>query len=435
MSRTMRNKLFSMLDLQDEMYRSFEEILIKGAGSGQKQRLSGFLADAQEGAIRIGNTVESLCGEGTDAVSELEDYCETLYQMSVAIDDPDRQKELLEGMKRHLSQIRHFLEKDMPDRREVVFLPYKAAMWDSLESVWMAAKEDENADVYVIPIPYYDRNPDGSFRKEHYEGELFPDYVEITHYDDYAFELRQPDLVFIHNPFDDGNYTTSVHPYFYSKNIKTFTEKLVYIPYYIWDGKIVAEHVMMVKVLLYADYIVVQNEREKEEYIRQFEKVFPGFDLAKKLLPLGSPKIDKVRSMNRQSQEVPEEWKKRAEGKKVILYNTSVNSLLNGNVPYLEKIHEVIQFFAKREDVILLWRPHPLMEATILSASPGLYKRYMEIKDQFIREDIGIFDDTPDMYPAIGLSDAYYGDWSSVVWLYQETGKPVMIQHVEKSQE
>lgn len=433
MSRTMRNKLFSMIDFQDRTYKSFEEILAKGKNGGQKQKLTGLLEDAQESAIHIGNTVESLYGEGTDTVSELENYCETLYQMSLAIDDPGMQTELLNRMKRHLCQIRHFLEKDVPDKREIVFLPYKAAMWDSLESVWMAAKEDKDADVYVIPIPYYDRNPDGSFREEHYEGNLFPDYVEITHYDAYKFELRQPDMVFIHNPFDDGNYTTSVHPYFYSKNIKSFTEKLVYIPYYLWDGKSVAEHVTMVKALLYADYVIVQNEKEKEEYIRQFEEIFPGFDLAKKLLPLGSPKIDKVYSMSRQSHEVPEEWKKRAEGKKVILYNTSVNSLLNGNAPYIEKIYEVIQYFAELEDVILLWRPHPLMEATILSACPELYKRYMEIKDRFIREDLGIFDDTPDMYPAIGLSDAYYGDWSSVVWLYKETGKPVLIQHIENS--
>lgn len=431
MSRTVRKKLFSMAGLQEEMYRAIEESLEKRNSDDQGEELSGLLADAQEGAISMGNMVEALCGEGTDTVRELEDYCETLYQMSQASGLIDGQKKLLSQMQEHLRKIRHFLEKDVPDKREVVFLPYKVSMWDSLESVWMAAKEDKDADVYVIPIPYYDRNPDGTFREEHYEGELFPDYVEITHYDDYNFELRRPEMVFIHNPYDDGNYVTSVHPFFYSKNLKNFTEKLVYVPYYVWDGEGVAEHVMMVKALLYVDYIIVQNEREKEEYIRQFETIFPGFDLARKLLPLGSPKTDKVRSLNRESVEVPEEWKEKAKGKKVIFYNTSVNSLLQGNELYLKKVKEVIRFFAEREDAVLLWRPHPLIEATLLSTRSELYEMYMEIKNQFIREDIGIFDNTSDMYPAIGLSDAYYGDWSSVVWLYKETGKPVLIQNVE----
>lgn len=431
MSRTVRKKLFSMAGLQEEMYRAIEESVEKRNSDDQGEELSGVLADAQEGAISMGNMVEALCGEGTDTVRELEDYCETLYQMSQASGLIDGQKKLLSQMQEHLRKIRHFLEKDVPDKREVVFLPYKVSMWDSLESVWMAAKEDKDADVYVIPIPYYDRNPDGTFREEHYEGELFPDYVEITHYDDYNFELRRPEMVFIHNPYDDGNYVTSVHPFFYSKNLKNFTEKLVYIPYYVWDGEGVAEHVMMVKALLYVDYIIVQNEREKEEYIRQFETIFPGFDLARKLLPLGSPKTDKVRSLNRESVEVPEEWKEKAKGKKVIFYNTSVNSLLQGNELYLKKVKEVIRFFAEREDAVLLWRPHPLIEATLLSTRSELYEMYMEIKNQFIREHIGIFDNTSDMYPAIGLSDAYYGDWSSVVWLYKETGKPVLIQNVE----
>lgn len=34
----------------------------------------------------------------------------------------------------------------VPVRKEVVFLPYKANMWDSLESVYLAAREDENCD-------------------------------------------------------------------------------------------------------------------------------------------------------------------------------------------------------------------------------------------------------------------------------------------------
>ena len=43
----------------------------------------------------------------------------------------------------------------------------------------------------------------------------------------------------------------------------------------------------------------------------------------------------------------------------------------------------------------------------------------------------GIYDDSPDMDRAVIVSDAYYGDWSSIVHLYQKTGKPVMIQDVE----
>ena len=283
----------------------------------------------------------------------------------------------------------------------------------------------------MIPIPYYDRNPDGSFREEHYEGELFPEDVTVTYYDEYDFGLRMPDVIFIHNPYDDGNFVTSVHPYFYSKNLKNFTEKLVYVPYFIQNGEGIDEDYATPSAVLYADYIIAQTEKEREDYIRHCSKRYPGVNFKEKVLALGSPKIDKARSVNRENVKVPEEWLERIEGKKVILYNTSLNGLLKAGDEYLEKMKDVFALFQNREDAVLLWRPHPLMESTLLSMRPVLYAQYMELKNWFQKDKIGIYDDTADMYPAIGISDAYYGDWSSLVWLYRETGKPVMIQDVD----
>ena len=39
---------------------------------------------------------------------------------------------------------------------KVVFMPYKASMWDSLESIWMAADKDERCEALVVPITYYE---------------------------------------------------------------------------------------------------------------------------------------------------------------------------------------------------------------------------------------------------------------------------------------
>ena len=62
---------------------------------------------------------------------------------------------------RYADKVRARMEADSVIRREVVFLPYKASMWDSLESVWKRYEDDPLVDAYVIPIPYYDKNPDG----------------------------------------------------------------------------------------------------------------------------------------------------------------------------------------------------------------------------------------------------------------------------------
>jgi CDP-glycerol glycerophosphotransferase (TagB/SpsB family) len=102
----------------------------------------------------------------------------------------------------------------------------------------------------------------------------------------------------------------------------------------------------------------------------------------------------------------------------------------------IEKICNVLNVFLKNKDeVVLLWRPHPLMRATIQSMRPHLQENYESILNQYIAGGWGIYDDTSDLERAILISDAYYGDSSSVVQLYRTTNKPVMIQNVDVMEE
>ncbi len=429
MSRTTKKQLLSMADALIRANKALKMNLHQAAE--QEETLIQLLSDCQDGAVAIGNGMEALYGNDTETVAELEAYCESLYQMALALQQPKKRKELAQTLTKQLLQVRRLIEKEVSNRMEVVFLPYKASMWDSLESIWMAADKDEDCDAYVIPIPYYDLNADGSFREEHYEGEKFPNYVPITPYDQYDFGLRMPDIIFIHNPYDDSNRVTSVPPFFYSRNLKEFTEKLVYVPYFVQSGDGIDDLYSTRPAVLYADYTIAQTEKEREDYIRYCSERWPEVNFEKKILALGSPKFDKVRSVNRDNVDAPQEWLVRIEGKKVILYNTSLNGFLHDSEAYLKKMESVFELFKNQEDTVLLWRPHPLMESTLLSMRPSLYDAYMQLKEKFLTEEIGIYDDTPDMYTAIGLSDAYYGDMSSLVWLYRETGKPVMIQNVE----
>ena len=99
---------------------------------------------------------------------------------------------------------RQALQKELTRKKIMVFLPYKASMWDSLESVWKAAYEDkEHCETYVITIPYCDRNPDMTAKEWHCEAGLFPDYVPVLDWREYSRDkLREmhPDVIFIHNP-------------------------------------------------------------------------------------------------------------------------------------------------------------------------------------------------------------------------------------------
>ena len=448
MSRAVRQQLLSMTGSLERANRVLKDAVSRTVIN--EEGVLQLLADCQETAIMMGNEIEEVYGEDTDSVAKLEEYCESLYEMTLVVSNPVRRREMQKVLVNHLKQIRKAISAEIPDRLEVVFLPYKASMWDSLESVWMAADADEDCDAYVIPIPYYDKNSDGSFREMHYEGEEYPDYVPVTHYKEYDFSKRHPDIIFIHNPYDDCNYVTSVAPFFYAKNLKSFTNKLVYIPYFVLaepdpDDPNVQEnieHFCIVPGVLHADQIIVQSENMRKVYVDILTRYTAESGFTRKywedrIQGLGSPKMDKVLSTRKENVDVPGEWRRiieneNGEWKKIILYNNSVSALLQHEDKMLVKMQDVFRIFKENKDeVALLWRPHPLIKATIESMRPELWERYQEIVKKYKEEGWGIYDDTAELDRAIALSDAYYGDYSSLVQLCQETGKPVMIQDVE----
>ena len=156
------------------------------------------------------------------------------------------------------------LEKEKV-KKEIVFLPYKASMWDCMETVWRAAYEDrEHCNVYVIPIPYCDRNSDLSCGEIYCEKDLFPDYVPTLDWSQYDLAKLQPDIAVIHNPYDNTNIVTSVEARFYSHNLKKYVKKLVYIPYYI-SNNIVGCDKCNSPGVVNADYVILENENMKQK--------------------------------------------------------------------------------------------------------------------------------------------------------------------------
>jgi hypothetical protein len=328
-------------------------------------------------------------------------------------------------------------------------------MWDSLESIYLAAREDENCDAYCVPIPYYDLNPDRTFGEMHYEGDLYPDNIEITDWQTYNFEERNPDTIYIHNPYDNWNLVTSVHPRFYSNKLKEHTAELVYVPYFVLneiepdnqtaiDGM---KHFIWLPGVVNADKVIVQSEKMKQIYVNEYLKAAAANGgigtkhtdrkyLENKILGLGSPKFDKVKNKKKEDLDIPSDWLKiieKTDGswKKIIFYNTSIGALLDKNEQMLEKMKYVFSVFKEnQDDVALLWRPHPLIENTVKSMRPWLWEQYQLLVDQYKQEGWGIYDDSADMDRAVIISDGYYGDNSSVVQIYASTGKPVMLQNV-----
>ena len=246
---------------------------------------------------------------------------------------------------------------------------------------------------------------------------------------------------------------TSVHPRFYAKSLCKYTDELVYVPYFVLreiepDDQVSIDgmkHFIWTPGVIYSDKVILQSEKMKQIYIdelvkenREKELNNPQFErkyLEKKILGTGSPKFDKILRTKKEDIEIPGEWlkvirKQDGSWKKIVFYNTSVSSLLEYGDNWIAKIEDVLKVFEKnKEEVCLLWRPHPLTVSTLQSMKPELMERYSRVKEKYIQGQWGIYDDTTDLDRAVIISDAYYGDASSVVELVKRQKKPIMIQN------
>lgn len=405
-----KEQLISMLDSIHQIH-NFLTVTSDG------EQIVQLLTACQQAAITIGETVEKDLPDDKLIVSLLEKYCEEVFLLSQS------PKKRLGSEDIHtLDKIINIIQPLLSDIRPVyhiLFMPYKASMWDSLESIWRACKEDARCECYVMPIPYYEFNAEKKELEYCYEGNQFPEDVPIVGYKEYSLERNRPDVAYIHNPYDDRNRVTSVHPAFYSDKLKQYIRNLVYVPYYVTGGFIAEEHLEL-PVYPNMDYMIVQSE-----YAKTFCE---GKDYYNKLLPLGSPKLDKVIRFCGEGAKMPEEWKPLLNGKKILMLNTSIGCFLQDGRVYLEKIKYICEIIKLQNQVALIWRPHPLLEATIKSMRPHLLSEYNDLKVYFMENKIGVLDKTPDISRAVAISDGYIGEeGTSVINLFGAAGKPIFI--------
>lgn len=427
-------------------------------GVGQSEEAKQVLMACQNSAIQIGTMLEEHYGEGFEPVSILEMYCELLYQIGELADKYAAGEAVdIEDIGQALEEITEAyqvsVKKNVHDKREVLFITYKAEHWDAFESVWRAEKKNVDSNVYVMPIPYYSRAATGAKKDEYYEGDQYPEYVDIVDYNAFDIEKLHPDVIYIQSPYDGYNYTTCVAPEYFSSYLKLHTDRLVYIPWFKLDepeegnekAKKTMEYYCKMPGVVNADITYVQSEATRQAYIEcltEFAGEATRQTWESKILVMDVSDENSVEEKTEQIKDrylklIPEHWREKiykADGsrRKIILYNTNVSSLVQNGEKMIEKIRTSLSVFEKcSEDVILIWRPHPLFVQAIESSIPELKDEYLQLVTSYREDGWGIYDDTQDSEYAINVCDAYYGDSDSIAHKCEVMHKPVMIQNVD----
>ncbi len=447
MSRIVRKQLLSIGEALKEANQELRNMIYEK----HWEEMTALLTECQEAAITMGNAIEAVFGVGHETVRCLEEYCETIYHIAEHIGSPEESIKYLMQADGQLAAVEKLMEAEIPDRLEIAFFPCRAAEWDCLHSIYMAARQDKDCDAYCVPIPYYSLSPDGTWGESYEGNEDYPQDVQITGWNEYEFEVRKPDIIFIHDAKDGMGTDGRTDPRFYSDNLRGYTERLVYVPHYVltdiksdmrnglermrrscaWPG------------IAFADTVIVESEAMsslyKNEYIKNLDAkgiMADQTELDQKIIALGTPKTDEAAEADSRDIVMPAEWKEillhpDGKRKKAVLYQISINNLLSEGEALLDKLDNVLMDFKEKREVALWWRTPCLIKDMLQKMRPELWDRYRKTAEEYKRQGWGIYDDTDDQVRAIAATDAYYGDWNSVIWTYEESGKPVMLQNKE----
>jgi len=440
MRKKKKDSILSLLQSYREAHSTLRDLIIKG----KKEEAASLMVLCQEGMGKI----EEDSGKEKIKETEWRELSSLFisYQKAILLsyqtlfgedildcdtkkgraEERGKKKEMPENEEYSLSKLEEAVDifenieikiKNIPLHTLILFLPYKASMWDSMESVYLAARNDESCEALVMPITYFERKEDTQFGEAINEAGKFPRNIELID-ENFSLEEEEPDIIYIHNPYDNTNFVSSVHPRYYSANLKKYTKTLVYIPYFVTMG-MSSFGTILFSAYLNTDYIVVQNEKHK--------KSLPE-EVRKKAVILGSPKLDKAESMKKEEVVLPDAWKKIAKCRELVYYNSSIENMLKDTTAFLNKMKTVFTVFKNHPKFCLVWRPHPLLENTFRTLRKEYLPKYLSLKKVFCEEKIGIYDDTADLGKTAALSSLYMGDEnSSVASVFSVMEKPLII--------
>lgn len=425
---TLKEKLHLLIKIHEKL-----EVLMQ---YGEKETVLQLLQEMQNVAVGIGESIEKKVGEGTQTVACLEQYCEMAYQVYEMIceqgmPDPGEVRTILDETVQMIMQE----AERMKIRREVVFMPYHASHWSVLESLWQEASADEDCDVKVVPIPYYYKRQMGAVLSEmQYDGDQFPDYVQITPYYEYFVENNHPDVIYIQNPYDQWNYSVTVNEKYYSSELWKNTEQLIYIPWFKIDemdpederGLKSREYFVPFPGVVNADQVIVQSEAMKQSYVEYLcqwvgEEARPIWE--EKIQGTGAEFYEAKKEVQR-----PAEW----QDKKLILYYISGNGLLEHKEKMISKIEYALKVFEEqKEHIHVLWLQDENLRERLLHRVPGILKKYENLLKKYDGKDWITIEGPLEEEKAVQMADAFYGDAGRTAQLVKQSEKPVMLQDVE----
>ncbi len=417
-----------------ELNRLYEQSLVL-ADDHNSEGLIEILGSMQQLAIDLGTLIESTKGESNpharSIVSVLEEFCEDIFNCTQSLFENSCKTELFKT----LGSLKDALTIHLFNRDEILFLPIGSREWQAMDGAYYQASKDDDNDLIVLPLPlftkdYYGRptmNMDEI--QNHLKKERYPDNIPLFNWESYDISLHCPERIYIQFAYDDANTYLSIPQQFFAKNLRLYTEDLIYMPIGITSefnendttDQCNLKYYVTAPAVVYADKVFLQSENIKNQYISALSK-FAG-------------------------QETQNYWNKKIHVKKE-LFSQHIPKTKNNPSKLLYCIN-LYEFFENDDTLIdITKQKFDLIESsnksinTSLCFYPEIFKcnkinilakankiRNMIIQNAKERGIITVPLPSNNLSDFVYNYDAYYGSSSPLVHIFVDQNKPVMLSN------
>ena len=304
---------------------------------------------------------------------------------------------------------------------KAVFFLQETFVWPSFESVYEAFIADPDCEAKLVYVPFEHVNKEPNYDDmKTYKNMGLP----VIHCQNYDLAVESPDIAFFLKPYD------SIPKQFYIDDVEKIVLRSVYIPYSVkW-----VDHKNMPLLTRYHFQLPLQDKAWKifdtPKDIRESYAIY-GKRGGENIETVGHPRFDSILKFVKMRKEIPENWKIKTEGRKVVLWNTHFINRSKGNSDSVWATYEsfgekILSYFLENESLVLLWRPHPFFISGLLNSGIMTKSEIDKMKAIIGKSKNLILDTSGDYRIAFSIADALITDASGLLSEFLEVDKPIL---------
>lgn len=296
-----------------------------------------------------------------------------------------------------------------------LFLIQEPACLPSIESVFRAAYESSEYETALVYTPFFHKNLQE--QRDYYNEYVTEMGLPVIRCSEYDLPKHSPDVVFMIKPYG------SIPEQFTMKHIKCVVPRVIYIPY----GMEITTDLAKFGFQYYAHYKAWKH-CAYGAVVKQYGTEY-GYHNGENIVVWGHPKADHYIDVQKNRENIPQEWKEKISGRRTILWTPHhlVSMEDEGTGTWLIWGEHILDTIEKNQDVVFIFRPHPLMWGALVSGG-FLSEDEVEKIQERIASMSNVIVDTYEMYyNAFDAADAIITDGTTFCIEFLYTKKPILL--------